>query len=557
MMNTQTQTLLDDIQHWATYTPNDPWLIEDWSQGKQVINWQQGVQSIRHASAWLAQHITAGSRVGLLSNNCAHWVLSDLAIMGSGNVTVPLFTTMSPEVFEYVSEFSNISTLFLGPAANWEQVQDTLPKDIAIVRLPGAPKVSAKRVYEWQDIVAIGACLAPAPKVDSDNLATIIFTSGTTGKPKGVMHSLNSLRAGGLSSGEVMQANQQGRALSYLPLAHVGERNVVEVTSAIFGVSVYFNENLSTFLDDMKKAQPTFFMGVPRIWENLQKAVQGHLDTLSDTIKSDPAALKKASREFLGLDNCQYILTSTAATATPLKQWFEQLGLTLHDAYGQTELLPITANRIGFHKAHSIGQAAPGVEVKISQQGEIQARSRATSLGYYKMPEVSANTIQAQGWVCTGDKGFIDDDQHIIITGRIKEIFKTGKGKYVAPAPIEGLFLDHPFIDQVCLTGSGQPQTIMLAVLSHAAQAAPVDQVQDALLKHLARINDGVEKHAAMGALIITHTPWTQENGLLTHTMKMKRSDVEKHFNKDIEEAGVRMREGGKQPIILAPQTTS
>ena len=554
MMNhKKQQTLLDDIQHWATYTPNDPWLIEDWRQGKQVINWQQGVQSISHASAWLAQHVTPGSRVGLLSNNCAHWVLSDLAIMGSGNVTVPLFSTMSAEVFEYVSEFSNISTLFLGPAANWEEVRDTLPKHIAIVRLPGAPQVTAQNVYEWQDIVAIGACLAPAPKIKGDNLATIIFTSGTTGKPKGVMHSLDSLRAGGISSGTLMQANQQGRALSYLPLAHVGERNVVEVTSAIFGVCVYFNENLSTFLEDMRKAQPTFFMGVPRIWENLQTAVKGHLGTLAENIKANPAAVKKASREFLGLDNCQYILTSTAATATPLKEWYDKLGLTLHDAYGQTELLPITANRIDNHKTNSIGLAAPGVEVRISEQGEIQARSHATSLGYYKMPKASANTILPQGWVCTGDKGFIDDDHHVIMTGRIKEIFKTGKGKYVAPAPIEGLFLDHPLVEQVCLTGSGQPQTIMIAVLSQKAQQAEPKQVQAELLNHMAGINGTIEKHAAMGALVLSHSPWTQQNGLLTHTMKMKRSQVEKHFDQQVQAVGIRMRDGDKKPFILMP----
>ncbi len=552
--NNKQQTLLEDIQHWAIQMPDRPWLIQDWTESKLQISWQQGVKSITQASAWIAQHATPGSRIGLLSSNCVHWILSDLAIMGSGNVTVPLFTTMSVDVFEYVTDFSNISMLFLGAASNWQQIHDTLPKNIPIIRLPGAPELTGENVYEWDDMVAAGALLKAAPKVDGDSLATLIFTSGTTGKPKGVMHSLNSLRAAGVSSGSIMQADSNGRALSYLPLAHVGERNVVEVTSAIFGVTVYFNENLNTFLDDMRKAQPTLFMGVPRIWENLQKAVQAHLEKSEQNIQDNPAASKKICRNFLGLDHCRYVLTSTAATATPLKIWYQQMGLTLQDAYGQTELLPISANRIDNHKANSIGLAAPGVELKISPIGEILARSKATCLGYYKMPDASRETITSEGWVHTGDRGYIDEDQHLFITGRIKEIFKTGKGKYVAPAPIEGAFLAHPYVDQVCLTGSGQPQTIMIMVLSAAAQLVPFEQAQSELLEHVNALNQTLEKHAAIGALCLSTNPWTLENALLTHTMKMKRTDVEKHFQQEIEDAGERMRNGDKQPFILEPE---
>lgn len=552
----EARTLLQDLEHWAIERPAQPWLVEHWSTHDREISWQEGAALINSAAAWLAHTVPqTGARIGLLAPNCAHWILADYAVMASGNVTVPIFTTMNPESVEYVTQFAGVEMLILGAAANWEQVRDSFPEGITVIRLPGAPVVEG--AVDWEDVVGSGAGLPPASAPDDKALATIVFTSGTTGLPKGVMHSLASLREAGGGIGHVSQTQPGHRFLSYLPLAHMGERIVVESHSMVYGGTVYFNESQQSFLDDLRNTRPNWVLGVPRIWEKLQQAVIAHalgreeMDAARASGQLDAAGQKV--RAFLGLEDTNYILTSTAPTPAPLKAWYDDLGITLYDGYGQSEILPVCANRKGDRKVDSIGSAAHGVEMKIADDGEILARGGGTAMGYYQAPEKTAETFEPDGWVRTGDRGRIDDDGHVYLTGRVKEIFKTAKGKYVAPAPIEGRFLETHLAEQACLTGHGLSQTVMTLVLAEAAAARSDEEVFSELLEHVAAINAKLDKHERMGALVVSREPWSQENDVLTHTLKIKRDQLEERYAQEIAAAGDRMREGEQLFVIVAP----
>ena len=547
---------MQDLHHWSRERPAEPWLVEQWSSHHRDVSWEQGAREVSAVAAWLAgQSPQGGRRVALLAPNCAHWMLADYAIMGSGNVTVPIFTTMDADTVAYAADFAGVDMLFLGRAANWDLVKQAFAAGITVVRLPGAPEVDG--AVTWDELVALADDAVSVPDVDEDALATIVFTSGTTGRPKGVMHSMKSLRAAGYGVGELSASEPGLRFLSYLPLAHLGERVVVQTHALVFGGTVYFNESQESFLQDLRNARPVWLLGVPRIWEKLQQVVRAHV--VSDQALEDAKAtgeleaVGRKVRAFLGLDDARYILTSTAPTAAPLKAWYDSLGIVLYDGYGQSEILPVCGNQPDNRKVDSIGTASSGVEIRIADDGEILARGGGTALGYYRAPEKTAETFLPDGWVRTGDRGYIDADGHVYITGRVKEIFKTAKGKYVAPAPIEGRFLETPLVEQACLTGMGLAQTVMIAVLSAPAMAMDAETVTARLREGVLALNERIEPHERIGALIVSRTPWSQENGVLTHTLKIKRDAVEERFAQEIAAAGDRMRVGEPLFVIEAP----
>jgi len=524
-------TLLQILNSHHKKYPDRIWLRD--RKGDDFTEWSfaEAHAEINAAAAWLEQRYGASrSNIAILSRNSAHWLLADLAIMASGNVSIPLFTTLVASTTEYILDFTDARMLILGESQNWESIQAVLPESIDIVTLPGV-EIDAPHL-KWEDIIAECAGRQPEYACKPDDLITMVFTSGTTGVPKGVMQSHNSLLVPMQLAQEYFTLRDHACFLSYLPLSHIAERQLVMVQSLSYAGTVTFNESMATLPRDMADTKANFFFGAPRVWEQLQQGVLakfGSQQALSAALDSDSDAVGLQVRTGLGLDDTDYLLTGAAPIAPALIEWYETLGLRLMEGFGQTEIMGPTINTKEHQRIGSIGRVVDGTELKITEEGELAFKSDGAALGYYKMPDKTAKTF-VDGWVHTGDKGYIDDDGFVFLTGRVKDYFKTIQGKYVAPAPIESSFSENEWTEQLCLLGRGYSKTAMVCVLSEVARKQDREVIDDALREQVEAINAEVEKHARIGAVVVLTEAWTIENEMLTPTLKIRRDEVEGRF---------------------------
>jgi len=513
--------------------PQRVWLRDRSGDDFTEWTWQQARAEINTAAAWMEQRYGASqANIILLSRNRAHWFMADLAIIGSGNVSIPIFTTLAPSVAEYIFDFCEAAVLILGEADNWASLREVLPDAIEIITLPGVD-IDMPHI-RWQDMLDECAGLEPQHKPQHDDLVSLVFTSGTTGVPKGVMQTHDSMLLPMQRSIKMMKLEgmDHPRFLSYLPLSHIAERQVVMVQSMLTGGVVTFNESLATLLRDMADTRPSFFFGAPRVWEQLQQGVLarfGSQEALEAALAADHDGVGQKIRTSLGLDDAVYLLTAAAPTPPALIHWFAELGLRVMEGFGQTEIMVTAACTQERCRIGSIGPALDQVEVKISDIGEILFKAEGAAVGYYKMPEKTAETF-VDGWVHTGDKGYIDDDGFIFLTGRVKDYFKTIQGKFVAPAQVENHFAKSQWTEQLCLLGRGYSKTVMVCVLSEAAMKMDKNDIEKSLIEQVAEVNRKVEHHARIGAVIISEQPWTIENTMLTPTLKIRRDEVESRF---------------------------
>jgi long-chain acyl-CoA synthetase len=341
--------------------------------------------------------------------------------------------------------------------------------------------------------------------------------------------------------GHTLRMVEHDRLISYLPLAHGFERAIVGFMSMYAGCTVGFNENQATFVADMKVVRPTVFQCVPRLWTKFQERVLvgfGGQDGL-DALLSDPAkadTTKTSIQAALGLDAGRILLTGSAPTPLPLHAWYDALDMPLCEIYGQSEILAGTCNLPWDRKPGTLGKPTWNTEIRITDAGEILIKAKAVMTEYLHEPKKTADTL-IDGWIHTGDKGEIDEDGFLKITGRIKEIFKTTKGKYVAPVPIEGLFVSNSHLDQVCLMGDGLPQTALLVQLSAQGSAADAEVVEEQLRLQVQLVNAGLDSHARIAWVLVAKDEWTSANGLATHTLKIKRSAIEDRYRCRVENA--------------------
>jgi long-chain acyl-CoA synthetase len=347
---------------------------------------------------------------------------------------------------------------------------------------------------------------------------------------------------------------EEDRFISYLPLAHGFERAAVGFMSMYAGCTVGFNESQATFAADMREVRPTVFQCVPRLWTKFQEGVLatfGGQDSLN-ALLSDPAAAestKSRIKQALGLDAGRILMTGSAPTPMPLHTWYDALDMPLCELYGQSEILSGTCNLPWDRKPGTLGKPTHNTEIKITDAGEILIKAEAVMSGYLHEPEKTAETL-IDGWVHTGDKGEIDEDGFLKITGRVKEIFKTAKGKYVAPLPIESLFVSDPNLDQVCLMGDGLVQTVLLVQLSAEGKATDASSVDEQLLQRVQAMNADLDSHARIGAVLITQDEWSSANGLVTHTLKIKRSALEKRY-RSLAEGAFDLGASAKVPLVI------
>ena len=507
----------------------------------QIIDytWGQTLDQARRMAAHLRSlNFEPSARIAILSKNCAHFFMAELAIWMAGGTTVAIFPTENADTVKYVLEHSGASLLFVGKLDTWDQQVAGVPSGLPLIAFPLAPKTA---IESWESIVARTAPVAGRPSRQGDDLAMITYTSGSTGQPKGVMHNFERITAVVVlisKDKELMGIGDRNRMLSYLPLAHIFERAYVLCSTLFDGnFHVFFAESLNTFAQDLQRARPTLFLSVPRLWIKFQQGVFSKIPPKKlDRLLSIPFLGKIVSRKVLsglGLDQVLFASSGSAPLPVELIVWYRRLGLNLMEGYGMTEDFAYSYNS-------TVDKCLPGyvgvprdtVQVRLSDEGEILVKSPGQLVGYYKRPDLDAESFTEDGFFKTGDLGSINNDGLLKITGRIKELFKTGKGKYVAPAPIENKLNAHPMIESSMVSGVGQSASYALIVLAEDVRpklndAAFKAEITEQMIGLLKETNKGLADYEQMKMIVIANEPWSIDNGCLTPTMKIKRSKIE------------------------------
>ena len=541
---------LQRLYHWEATAPDRVVLTQPMGGGVvRDFTWAQLMDQSRRMAAHLqAQGIQPGDRVALMSKNTAHWLMSDFAIWLAGGVSVPLYPTLAPATITQILEHSGAKLLFVGKLDGWEGMKPGVPAGLPCISHPLSPDDARRSYPGWDDICARTAPLAGQPVRDGDELSTIMYTSGTTGTPKGVMHSFATF-AWGVESGlkRVPVLNQDSRMLSYLPLAHVAERTLVEHGLLATGMRIFFAESLDTFTADLQRARPTVFFSVPRLWVKFRQGVNAKMPQAKlERLLKVPilrGIVKKKILSALGLDQCQFAAGGAAPMPPDLLRWYATLGLEVVEVYGMTENCGIShATLPGHPQPGTVGLPYDGIHSRLDPAtGEIQMKAPCLMLGYYREPELTAQTFTADGWLHTGDKGEMDAQGNLRITGRVKDLFKTSKGKYVAPAPIEDRLVMHAAVEACCVTGAnlGQPLALLMLnadAVTRAAAAAGRAELEASLAAHLSTVNAALDPHEQLDCLVLTTRAWTVDNDLITPTFKVKRNRIEQDFAARYEE---------------------
>lgn len=516
--------------------------------GGQVreYTWREVMDQARRMAAHLQSlGLQPGDRIALLSKNTAHWLMADWAVWLGGFVSVPLYPTLAAGTIRQILEHSESKLLFVGKLDGWPGMKPGIPAGMQCISLPLAPADAAASYARWEDIAAKTPPLQGNPVRPADELATIMYTSGTTGAPKGVMHSFGTF-AWGVTSGlkRVTAIDQNARMLSYLPLSHVAERTLVEHGVLAKGMHVFFAESLETFTSDLQRAKPTVFFSVPRLWVKFQQGINAKMPPAKlDKLLKIPilgGIVRKKVLSALGLQECTFAAGGAAPMPPDLLRWYNKLKLDLVEVYGMTENCGIShATLPGKQCPGTVGLPYDGVQSRLDPTtGEVQVKAPCLMLGYYKEPELTRHAFTDDGWLKTGDKGALDSEGNLMITGRVKDLFKTSKGKYVAPAPIEDRLVMHPAVEACCVTGAnlGQPLALLMLNPDGAKKSASADgraELEASMAAHLQGINDALDPHEQLDCVVLMSDPWTVENDLITPTFKVKRSRIEDLFAKN------------------------
>jgi long-chain acyl-CoA synthetase len=503
------------------------------------ITWAQAGDQVRRIASWLqAQGWPVGSRVAIVGKNSAHWLLADLAISMAGHVSVPIYPTFNAQALDYILQHCEARAAFIGKMDDIHSLQGCQASGLPLIAMPLAPQLAALR---WNDLLAAHQALEASPSPAADTLSTIMYTSGTTGKPKGVMHSFGALAWSVSSATSRVPMNGADRLISYLPLAHVAERILIEQAALRFGAQVFFAESQDTFIQDIQRARPTVFFSVPRLWVKFQQGVHAKLpEAKLRTLLRIPLVAGLVRRKILkglGLDQCRLAAGGAAPMAAETLRWYRGLGLDLIEVYGMTEMCGASHSTLPHASdTGSVGRVVDGFACRIDPaNGEIQVRAPCITSGYYRQPELTAELMVPDGWMRTGDKGHISASGMLSITGRVKDLFKTSKGKYVAPAPVEELLSLHPDVEACAVTGAHFAQPFALVLLSAAAmQRIGTDTeraaLQSALAAHLHTVNAQLESHEKLDFMAVVADTWTAENGMVTPTLKVKRARIEEVY---------------------------
>jgi long-chain acyl-CoA synthetase len=521
---------IEQFINWEQKTPDAVFLRQPFNGKWKTWTYAQAGNEIRRVATGLLEcNLPAGSKVAILSKNCAHWIMADLAIMMCGHVSVPIYATLTAPAVRQILVHSESKAVFIGKLDHYDSGNEAIPPGVVKIAI-SAYGISSENTWEgWLNAEPHSGCYSWKP----DEILTIIYTSGTTGKSKGVMHSVESFYQVVSAAVKELGLPSHPKLFSYLPLSHIAERAGIEMIGIYTGAKFSFAETLDTFSKNLAATQPNIFFAVPRIWAKfrekiLEKLPQKKLDRLLG-IPLIGMLVKKSIRKKLGLSEASHIYTGAAPISLDMLQWFDKLGITIFQAYGMTEdCLFAHFNRHGANKHGTVGRGLTGLKVKISSDGEIRLKSPGNLKGYYKEPEMTASTFDEEGFLKTGDIGEIDSEGYLTLTGRLKDQFKTDKGKYISPAPIETRLLINENIDMACVVGMGIPQPIALIILSASGKAKSKEEIIQNISALFAELNPTLEPFERLEKAVILKDDWTIENGLLTPSLKIKRNEVEK-----------------------------
>jgi long-chain acyl-CoA synthetase len=534
-------SILDYFYHWETTTPENVFLKQPFGHDFRDFSWKEAGQQARTIASYLKSlDLPKSSNIALISKNCAEWIITDMAIMMAGHISVPLYPTLTGPQINQVLTHSGSKVAFIGKLDDWNGMKTGIPEDVKCISFPIYNPDSSH--IQWDEILEKNQPTEDNYRPNLNDLATIIYTSGTTGNPKGVMVDFRAFAECIFSTKDFTFLEEKNtRFFSYLPLCHIAERNIVESVCIITGGTIYFAETLDSFAFNLQQAMPTHFLAVPRIWTKFQLGILAKLpqNKLNILLKIPivSSLIKKKIKKGLGLSQTLICLTGAAPMPTYLIQWFRKLDIIIQEAYGMTEnlggvcMMPAQKIKDGF-----VGKVYPNMEVNISEEnGEILTRSPWNMKGYYKEPQLTAETIDNEGWIHTGDVGELDNEGYLKITGRVKEMYKTSKGEYVAPSQIEVGFAENSNIEQVCLVGQSLPQPIALVVLSESGKLLSPEEKTKNLEETLSHLNPTLKSYEKVKKIVVVKEAWSVDNNKLTPTLKIKRNIIEKEYNSRLE----------------------
>jgi long-chain acyl-CoA synthetase len=558
------------------YFQQNVWLDITWREMLgEVARWQ---------AALLRENMAAGDRVAIMLRNCPQWVMFEQAAMSLGLVVVPLYTVDRPDNIAYIVNDAQVKVLLFETDEQWQALRTVIGQLGCVQRLVSLDKASGNEEPRLQcadEWLPQQAMPQPERERKRDELATIMYTSGTTGKPKGVMLSHHNIVFDAYAGLQTFPASTHDIWLSFLPLSHAFERTVGYYMSMMAGSMVAYARSIPLLADDLKIIRPTILVTVPRIFERIYNAIHTKLEeapplqhklfTLAVDVGWDrfeyqqgrgawsPRLLLWPVLKHLVADKVMdrlggrlhLSISGGAALPPKVSRLFIALGLPLVQGYGLTETSPVVSvNRIDNNYPASIGPPLPGIEVRIGEQNALLVKGPCNMLGYWHNPEATHAMIDADGWLNTGDTARISETGHIYITGRLKEIIVMSNGEKVPPANIEAAILRDRLFDQVMVYGEGHPALVVLAVVNPEQWQAFAQQVgvradmpeslHDTRVEQqvLQRIEEQIKEfpgYAKVRRVLLLTEPWSIENGMLTPTLKIKRAEVAGKFAGQIE----------------------
>ena len=510
----------------------DSW--EEYSYG------EVGIYARKLATGLKSLGLRENAHIGLISKNCREWIIADLAIMMAGYISVPFFANLTSKELNNLIDFGDVDLLIVGKVEDWENQKKGVPKGMPIISFPQYKGFSTvEDGYQWFDFINKQKPINKCHQPKLDDTWTIIFTSGTTGDPKGVVLTYLALDRTKVihSQSNPLKVDFSGdnQFISYLPLNHIAERIVIEHTALRYGGQISFVENLESFAKNLQSVKPSIFFGVPRVYTKfqigvLEKVSQNKLNNILK-IPILSTIIKRKLKKGLGLVNAKAIASGAAPLPETLRSWFRKIGIDIINWYGMTENCAITSQLFEFDRPGSVGKAAAEVEIKIDpNNSEILMKGPFLMKGYYKLPDLTKKTIK-DGWLHTGDQGVIDNDGYLYVTGRVKDLFKTTKGKYIEPLVLESHFTDISEFEQICVVGLGLDQPICLGVLSDIGKEKSKEEIKDFMSSHLEKTNSELPGYQKISTFVVVKDAWTVENGLTTPTMKIKRNQIDKYYD--------------------------